>query len=81
VGPFGEEVINDNGDKLIDICEKKFIKFLNGYFKQKRIHQCIWHQDTRELRYITDYIISIQNSGLKFQDIRLFRGMNVGSDR
>ena len=22
VGPFGEEIINDNGDKFIDVCEQ-----------------------------------------------------------
>ena len=45
-----------------------------------RIYQYTWHQDTKELRSITDYIIARQNSGLKFQDIRVFRGMTVGSD-
>jgi len=28
-GPFGEEVINDNGDKLIDISEQNSFKMLN----------------------------------------------------
>jgi len=50
-----------------------FIKNLNVYFKHKRIHQYTWHQDTQELRSIMDYIIASQNSGLKFQDIRLLR--------
>lgn len=27
INNFGEEVINDNGDKLIDICEKNSLKF------------------------------------------------------
>ena len=35
MGPFGEEVINDNVDKLIDISEQNSLKILNGYFKQK----------------------------------------------
>ena len=39
VGPFGEEVINDNGDKLRDVCEQNSLKSLNGNFKRKRIHQ------------------------------------------
>ena len=38
VGPFGEEVINDNGDKLIDMCEQNSLQSLNGYFQHKRIH-------------------------------------------
>ena len=80
MGPFGEEVINYNGDKLIDICEQNSLKILNGYFKHKRIHQYTWHQDTKELRSIIDYIIARQSSGSKFQDIRVFRGMTFGSD-
>jgi hypothetical protein len=40
VGPFGEDVINDNGDKLIDVSEQNSLKMLNGYFKHKKIHQC-----------------------------------------
>jgi len=80
VGSLGEDVINDNGDKLIDICEQNSWKILNAYFKHKRIHQYTWHQDTQELRSIIDYIITRQNSGLKFQDVRVFRGMTVGSD-
>jgi len=80
VGPFGEEVINDNCDKLIDTCEQNSLKILKGYFKHKRIHQYTWHQDTQELRSIIGYIIARKNSGLKFQDVRVFTGMTVGSD-
>ena len=39
MGPFGEEVISDNGDKLTDICEQNFLKILNAYFQHKRTHQ------------------------------------------
>jgi hypothetical protein len=49
-------------------------------FKHKRIHQDTWHQDIQEPRSIIDYIIARQNSGLKFQDVRVFIGMTVGSD-
>jgi hypothetical protein len=48
VGPFGEEVINDNGDKLIDACEQNFLKFLNGYFQHRKMHRYTWYQDTQE---------------------------------
>ena len=80
VGPFGEEVIHDNGDRLIDVCEQNSLKILNGYFKHKKIHQYTWHQDTLELKFIIDYIVARQNSDLKYQDVRVFRGMTVGSD-
>ena len=65
VGPYGEEAVNDNGDRLIDIFEQNSLKILNGYFQQKMIHQYTWHQDTQELRSIIDYIIARQTSDLK----------------
>jgi hypothetical protein len=40
VGPFREEVVNDNGDELIDVCEQNSLKIWNWYFKLKKIHQC-----------------------------------------
>jgi hypothetical protein len=80
VGPYGEEAINDNGDRLIDICKQKSLKILNGYFQHKRMHRYTWHQDSQELRSIIDCIIARQTSGLIFQDIRVFGGMTVGSD-
>ena len=58
----------------------KFIENFEWFFKHKRIHQYTWHQDTKELRSIIDYIIARKSSGLKFQDIRVFRRMTVGSD-
>jgi hypothetical protein len=79
-GPFGEEVVYDNGDKLIDVCEQNALKLLKGYFKHKRIHQYTWHQDKQDVRFIEDYIFARPNSCLKFQDIRVFIVMNVGSD-
>jgi endonuclease/exonuclease/phosphatase family metal-dependent hydrolase len=80
VVPYGEEVINDSGDRLIDTCKKNWLKILNGYFQHKWIHQYTWHWDTRELRSIIDYIIARQTSGLKFQDVKVCRRMTVGSD-
>jgi len=64
VGPHGEEAINDNGDRLRDICEQNSIKILNGYFQHKRIHQYTWHQDSQELRCIIEYISARHTSGL-----------------
>jgi hypothetical protein len=80
VAPFRKEVINDNGDKLIYVCEQNSLIILNAYFKHEKTHHFIWHQDTLELNSITDYIIARQISGLKFQDVRILRGMTVGSN-
>ena len=41
VGPYGETRINDNGERLIDLCESHNLIITNGYFKHKRyINTC-----------------------------------------
>jgi exonuclease III len=35
VGPYGETRINDNGERLIDLCESHNLRITNGYFKLK----------------------------------------------
>jgi hypothetical protein len=66
---------------LIDVCEQNSLRMLNRYFKHNRIHNYTWHHDTKELRSIKDYTFARHNSGLKHQDIRVFRGKCVGIDR
>lgn len=50
VGPFGEDNINDNGERLIDICEQNSLKILNGFFQHKEIHKYTWHKDSLQLQ-------------------------------
>ena len=46
VGPYGERRINDNGERLIDLCESHNLRITNGYFKHKMIHKYTWEQHT-----------------------------------
>lgn len=39
VGPFGEEVRNNNGDRLIEICDKYNLKITNGFYNPTDIHE------------------------------------------
>lgn len=41
VGPYGEDIINDNGKKSIDICKYNNLHRRNGFFKHKKIHYYI----------------------------------------
>jgi hypothetical protein len=62
-GPFGEVVINDNGDKLRDVCEQNSLKSLNGCFKHKRIHQYTVHSIRRDqMRNLEKVILKVQKN-------------------
>lgn len=38
VGPFGEDRINDNGRRLIEICEHNELRIANGFYKHKNVY-------------------------------------------
>lgn len=80
IGRFGEEITNDNGERVIEICELNDLKVTNGFFRHKDIHRYTWTQETRELKSIIDYIIIRRRSTIKIRDVRVQRGAECGSD-
>lgn len=80
IGRYGEDIRNESGQRLIDLCETQDLKILNGYFPHKEIHKFTWTQTNRNLKSIIDYVIQRQNSKLKAQDVRVYRGAECGSD-
>ncbi|XP_030760565.1 uncharacterized protein LOC115885717 [Sitophilus oryzae] len=53
---------------------------MNGFFEHKNIHKYTWHQETRQLTSIIDYIMVKQNTEWKIEDVRAHRGVECGSD-
>lgn len=80
VGPFGEEAMNDNGARIIDMCEQNELKILNGFYQHRDIHKYTWVQQTRGLKSIIDYAVTRQTSTMKVQQVRVCRGFSCGSD-
>jgi len=80
VGNFGEDRVNDNSERLIELCTQTSLKIWNGFFNHKSIHKYTWEQHTKNLKTIIDYVITKQDSKLKIQDVRAYRGPNCGTD-
>ncbi|CAG9759568.1 unnamed protein product [Ceutorhynchus assimilis] len=80
VGRYGEETQNNNGLRLIELCEQYKLKILNGFFNHKDIHRYTWHQDTRGLKSIIDYVIIKQETNWQIRDTRVYRGIECSSD-
>jgi endonuclease/exonuclease/phosphatase family metal-dependent hydrolase len=77
---FGEDRVNDNGERFIEVCTQTSLKIWNGVFNHKNIHKHTWGQHTKNLKTIIDYIITKQDVKLKIQDVRAYRGPNCGTD-
>lgn len=80
VGNFGEEEVNNNGERLIELCKQHNLKIGNSFYQHKEIHKITWERPSMNQKSILDYIIFKQNTSLIIQDIRVKRGFNCGSD-
>ena len=80
VGNFGKDMVNDNGERLIELCTETSLKIWNGFFNHKNIHKYTWQQHTKNLKTIIDYIITKQDLKLRIQEVRAYRGPNFGTD-
>ena len=80
VGKHGENILNENGKKLIEVCEQNELRILNGFYPHKEIHMYTWTQNFRQLKSIIDYVIIKQKTKMKVQDVRVYRGATCGSD-
>lgn len=80
IGQYGEETINVNGIRSMGICKSYNLQILNGLYQHKNIHKYIWHELARQLKSIIVYVIVKQISTLKVNDVRVYRGVERGSD-
>lgn len=80
VGQFGEECLNSSGEMLIEFCPQNALKILNGFFEHKIIHRFSWERPSLQQKSILDYFIVKQAGRLRWQDCRVKRGSNCGSD-
>lgn len=80
IGQHGEDVVNNNGTRWIELCEEHSLKILNGFFQHKEINKYTWIQKTKNLRSILDYIAIKQNSVIRPKDVKVWRGAECGSD-
>lgn len=56
VGRFGEAVLNENGTRLIEICNTFSFKILNSFYQHRNVHIYTWTQPTGKTAPIIGYI-------------------------
>ena len=77
IGPHGSaDDINDNGERLLSLCSTSGISIGNTFFKHKRIHKNTWTSQDGNTSNEIDY--TRWRSSL--QDVRAYRGADIGSD-
>lgn len=77
---FNENVTNENGDLLINLCAMNSLRINNTFFEHKNGHKITW-ANSRGQESTIDYIITNRNvHPSQVLDVRAFRTADIGSD-
>lgn len=80
IGPFGERVRNNNGNRLIHFCEENNLMIMNTFFKHKEIHSYTREVKSRNEKSIIDYVLINRSNKKEILDVRAKRGPEINSD-
>lgn len=75
---YGEDVVNDNGECMINVCDQNNLKIWNGFPAQRYPQICIYPTN-QKLKIYHIYTIGKANNKI-VEDCRVYRGAECGSD-
>uniref|UniRef100_A0A1Y1MCV0 Reverse transcriptase domain-containing protein n=1 Tax=Photinus pyralis TaxID=7054 RepID=A0A1Y1MCV0_PHOPY len=80
LGEHGEEIRNNNGNRLLDFCTYNGLIITNSFFKHRDIHKFTRVQRTRQEESIIDYILAEIDNRRNINDTRVSRRAEINSD-
>ena len=80
MGTEGFGCINNNGERLSDLCVENDLVIGGTLFKHRNIHKTTWRSPDNNTVSQIDHVIVNQKWRRSLQDVRARRGADVGSD-
>ncbi|KFM58790.1 Craniofacial development protein 2, partial [Stegodyphus mimosarum] len=80
VGKYGESIMNDNGNRLIELCSEFKLKIQNTFFRHTNVDKYTWYSCGRNAKSIIDYCITRQASAMIVKDVRVHRELQCNTD-
>ena len=81
IGPYGSaRGTNDNGERFISFCNTNGFVIGNTQFQRKKIHKNTWRSPNGYVFNEIDYICISKKWRGALQDVRTYRGADIGSD-
>ena len=78
VGRFGDPRVNDNGERIVDLCVEHELFVSNTWFKHKSKHLYTWERGDQ--KSMIDLVLYDQRLKGKVLDTRVYRGSECGTD-
>ena len=80
MGRHGLGVMNDNGERMINLCEMFNLVVTGTVFPHKNIHKATWKSPDGRTKNQIDHILISRQHRSSMLDIRAMRAADVGSD-
>ena len=82
IGPHTVDQMNENRERLLDLCLINDLIIANTFYQHKSIHQCTWMHPGNKQWHILDYVLINRKFRSSIHDIRVHRNAAgaVGSD-
>ena len=80
VGPYGEDIRNKNGTRLINFCIDNNFIIANTFFAHKDIHKYTREVISRNEKSIIDYALINRENRRDIIDVKVKREAEIGSD-
>ena len=80
MGKHGMGVLNDNGERLIGLCEQNDLIIGGTIFPHKNIHKITWISPDGNTKEQLDHILINRKWKGSLQDVRIYRGADIFSD-
>ena len=77
-GKFGVPGVNENGEKLVEMCAERDLIVGNTWFQKKMIHKYTWVRDNGEERSLIDYVLVDKQMKKRLLDVTVYRGAAGG---
>jgi exonuclease III len=82
VGPYTVDMINDNGERLVDFCTVNNVVVTNTFYEHKAVYQTSWMHPGTKKWHLLDYTLVNRKFRSSVEDVRFYRKAagSVGTD-
>lgn len=80
LGPFGVGSINENGQRLLELCSANHLCITGSYFNSKQVHKVTWQHPRSKHWHQLDHIITKRRDLKDFVNSRSYHGADCSSD-
>ena len=78
LGRYGVPGVNENGERLVEMCSERRLIVGNTWFQKRMIHKYTWERENGMEKSLIDYVLVEERSKSSLKDVTVYRGAAGG---